>query len=66
MERCAAAGGSAVTQYFLTGGPVAALSTVIPVVKGSNLKDANRFQRPAMIFGFVVLFILVSILAIVR
>lgn len=63
---CAAAGGSAVTQYFLTGGPVAALSTVIPVVKGSNLKDANRFQRPAMIFGFVVLFILVSILAVVR
>ena len=29
---CAAAGGSAVTQYYLTGGPVAALSTVIPVV----------------------------------
>ncbi len=63
---CAAAGGAAVTQYYLTGGPVAALSTVIPVVKGSNLKDANKFQRPAMIFGFVVLFVLVSILAVVR
>ena len=63
---CAAAGGSAVTQYYLTGGPVAALSTVIPVVKGSNLKDSNKFQRPAMLFGLLVLFILVSILLMVH
>lgn len=63
---CAAAGGSAVTQYFLTGGPVAALSTVIPVVKGSNLKDANKFQRPAMLFGLLVLFLLVSLLLLIR
>ncbi len=63
---CAAAGGSAVTQYYLTGGPVAALSTVIPVVKGSNLKDANKFQRPAMLFGLLVLFILVSILLMIH
>ncbi|SFT33679.1 Na+/H+ antiporter NhaD [Selenomonas sp. GACV-9] len=63
---CAAAGGSAVTQYYLTGGPVAALSTVIPVVKDSNLKDANKFQRPAMLFGLLVLFVLVSVLLIVR
>lgn len=63
---CAAAGGSAVTQYYLTGGPVAALSTVIPVVKGSNLKDANKFQRPAMLFGLLVLFLLVSLLLVIR
>ena len=58
---CAAAGGSAVWQYFLTGGPVAALSTVIAVVPGANLKSANKFQRPAMIFGFGVLFICVAV-----
>ena len=58
---CAAAGGSAVWQYFLTGGPVAALSTVIAVVPGSNLKAANKFQRPAMVFGFVILFICVTV-----
>lgn len=56
---CAAAGGSAIMQYFLTGGPVAALSTVIPVVPGSDLKTANKFQRPAMLFGLLVLFICV-------
>lgn len=58
---CAAAGGSAVMQYFLTGGPVAALSTVIPVVPGSDLKRANAFQRPAMLVGLAVLFILTLI-----
>lgn len=57
----AAAGGSAVLQYFLTGGPVAALSTVIPVIPGSNLRSANLFQRPAMIFGLAVLAVLVTI-----
>jgi hypothetical protein len=61
---CAAAGGSAVMQYYLTGGPVAALSTVIPVVPHSNLKDANKFQRPAMLFGLLVLFIITSIMTI--
>ena len=61
---CAAAGGSAVMQYYLTGGPVAALSTVIPVVPGSNLKDANKFQRPAMLFGFFVLFIITGLMTV--
>ena len=50
-----AAGGGAVSQYYLTGGPVAALATVIPVIKGSELKSANEFQRPAMLFGLVIL-----------
>ncbi len=58
---CAAAGGSAVWQYYLTGGPVAALSTVVPVVPGSNLVAANKFQRPAMVFGFFVLLICVCV-----
>ncbi|MBR8462117.1 citrate transporter [Campylobacter sp. faydin G-105] len=53
-----AAGGSAMLQYYLTGGPVAALATVIPVISGSNLVKANKFQRPNMLFGLVVLFIL--------
>lgn len=55
---CAAAGGAAIMQYFLTGGPVAALSTVIPVVPGSELKLANKFQRPAMLFGLFILFVI--------
>ncbi|WP_230460414.1 hypothetical protein [Sansalvadorimonas verongulae] len=42
-------------QYYLTGGPVAALATVIPVIKGSDLKEANQFQRPSMLFGMVLL-----------
>ena len=38
-------------QYFLTGGPVAALATAIPVIPGSDLKTANRFQRPSILAG---------------
>lgn len=53
-----AAGGSAIMQYYLTGGPVAALATVIPVIPGSTLKLANKFQRPSMLFGLFVLFII--------
>ncbi len=63
---CAAAGGSAVWQYFLTGGPVAALSTVIAVIPGSDLKLANKFQRPSIAFGFLVLCICVFALNLVR
>ena len=58
----AAAGGCALMQYFLTGGPVAALSTVIPVVPGSDLKGANRFQRPSILAGVAFLFILSFVL----
>lgn len=49
----AAAGPTAIMQYFLTGGPVAALATTIPVVPGSELKAANRFQRPSQLIGLV-------------
>ena len=50
----AAAGPTSIMQYFLTGGPVAALATVIPVVPGSELKAANRFQRPSQLCGLAV------------
>ncbi len=60
----AAASAAALSQYFLTGGPVAALSTVIPVVPGSDLKSANRFQRPSILFGCLVSFCISLILAV--
>ncbi|MDY3114793.1 MAG: SLC13 family permease [Sutterella sp.] len=58
----AAASGAALIQYFLTGGPVAALSTVIPVVPGSDLKLANKFQRPSILFGCFVSLCIVILL----
>ncbi len=60
----AAASGAALVQYFLTGGPVAALATVIPVVEGSSLKPANAFQRPSILFGCLVALCIVIILSI--
>ncbi|MCL2857260.1 MAG: hypothetical protein FWE19_06025 [Oscillospiraceae bacterium] len=61
----AAAGGPAIMQYYLTGGPVAALSTVIPVIPGSDLKLANKFQRPSILVGMAVLLIINIFLALV-
>ena len=60
----AAASGASLIQYFLTGGPVAALATVIPVVPGSNLKQANLFQRPSILFGCLVALIITILLMI--
>ena len=59
----AAAGGPAIMQYFLTGGPVAALTTVIPVIPGSELKAANKFQRPDILFALGVLFVITLVLS---
>jgi hypothetical protein len=53
-------------QYFLTGGPVAALATVIPVIPNSDLRTANRFQRPAILSGLAVAFIVTLVLGLVR
>ena len=61
----AAAGGPAIMQYYLTGGPVAALSTVIPVIEGSDLKAANKFQRPSIWVGMAVLFVICLVLSVV-
>lgn len=55
----AGAGGCAIMQYYLTGGPVAALATTVPVVPGSELKLANKFQRPSILGGLAVLFFVV-------
>ena len=52
----AAAGGSALTQNFLTGGPVEILPTLIPV-EGSDLKTANRFQRPSILCGVAMVIV---------
>lgn len=58
----AAAGTASLMQYFLTGGPVAALATVIPAVPGSNLKEANLFQRPAILAGVACSFVITFLL----
>lgn len=60
----AAAGTASLMQYFLTGGPVAALATVIPAVPGCNLKDANLFQRPAILSGVAMSFVITILLTI--
>ena len=54
----AAGGGASTMQYFLTGGPVAALATVIPVVPGSDLRTANKFQRPSIFCGTLMALVL--------
>lgn len=54
----AAAAGASLMQYYLTGGPVAALATVIPIVPGSDLTLANRFQRPSILAGLALAFLL--------
>lgn len=50
----AAASAASMAQYFMTGGPIAALATVIPAVPGCDLKTANAFQRPSIMFGWIV------------
>ena len=60
----AAAGTASLMQYFLTGGPVAALATVIPAVPGCNLKDANLFQRPAILSGVAMSFLITILLTV--
>ncbi len=57
----AAGGGASTMQYFLTGGPVAALATVIPVIPGSDLRQANRFQRPSILCGTFMALVLCMI-----
>jgi hypothetical protein len=59
----AAAAGGALMQYFLTGGPVAALATVIPVIPNTDLRTANRFQRPSILAGLIIAFILTTALS---
>jgi len=61
----AAAAGPAIMQYYLSGGPVAALATVIPIIPGSDLKVANSFQRPSILFGLLVAYLLTMLVALI-
>lgn len=54
MATAVAAADGNIGQYYLSGGPVSGLNTVIPVVPGSDLRKANLFQRPNHIVGWVV------------
>ncbi len=58
LAAVAAISGGNLGQYFLTGGPVSGLSTVTPVVQGSSLLLANRFQRPNIAFSWLVALLL--------
>lgn len=50
--------GAAIMQLFLTGGALTALPVVAGVIPGTNQKLANRWQRPAMLVGVAVCFLL--------
>lgn len=54
----AAITGCAIMQLFLTGGALTALPVVAGVIPGTNQKLANRWQRPAMLIGISVCFVL--------
>lgn len=57
----AAITGCAIMQLFLTGGALTALPVVAGVIPGTNQKLANRWQRPAMLVGVAVCFVLTFI-----
>ena len=57
----AAITGTAIMQLFLTGGALTALPVVAGVIPGTNQKLANRWQRPAMLVGIAVCFVLTFI-----
>lgn len=50
--------GAAIMQLFLTGGALTALPVVAGVVPGTNQKLANKWERPALLVGIGVSFIL--------
>lgn len=54
----AAISGCAIMQLFLSGGALTALPVVAGVIPGTNQKLANRWQRPCMLVGLGVCFIL--------
>jgi H+/citrate symporter len=53
--------GCSIMQLFLTGGALTALPVVAGVIDGTNQKLANRWQRPAMLVGVAVSFVLTFI-----
>lgn len=57
----AAITGCAIMQLFLSGGALTALPVVAGVIPGTNQKIANRWQRPCMLVGLGVSFLLTFI-----
>lgn len=58
----AAISGCAIMQLFLSGGALTALPVVAGVIPGTNQKIANKWQRPCMLVGLGVSFLLTFIL----
>lgn len=58
----AAITGCAIMQLFLTGGALTALPVVAGVIPGTNQKLANKWQRPSMLVGLGVSFLLTFII----
>lgn len=54
----AAISGAAIMQLFLTGGALTALPVVVGVVPGAEQRPANRWQRPCLLVGLGVSFLL--------
>lgn len=54
----AAISGCAIMQLFLSGGALTALPVVAGVIPGTNQKLANKWQRPCMLVGLGVSFLL--------
>lgn len=58
----AAISGCAIMQLFLSGGALTALPVVAGVIPGTNQKLANKWQRPCMLVGLGVSFLLTFII----
>lgn len=58
----AAITGCAIMQLFLTGGALTALPVVAGVIPGTVQKVANRWQRPAMLVGLSVCFLITFVI----
>ena len=53
--------GPAIMQLFLTGGALTALPVVAGVIPGTNQKLANKWERPALLVGLGISFLLTFI-----
>lgn len=53
--------GPAIMQLFLTGGALTALPVVAGVIPGTNQKIANKWERPALLVGMGISFLLTFI-----
>ncbi|MDP9805736.1 di/tricarboxylate transporter [Trueperella bonasi] len=58
----AAISGAAIMQLFLSGGALTALPVVVGVVPGSNQREANKWQRPCLLIGLGISFLLTFVI----